>query len=50
MGSVSWTGSGLSDMLQTISAALPEFSSVLSAPNVQSALEQASPTDLNRTQ
>lgn len=40
------TGSNLSDLLQTLSAASPELSSLLSAPNVQASLATASPADI----
>ena len=46
MGSVSSTSSNLSDLLQTLSAASPELSSILSTPQMQSALEKAAPGDL----
>lgn len=46
MGSVSSTSPDLSNLLQTLSAESPVLSSVLSTPNVQSALEKASPGDL----
>jgi hypothetical protein len=44
MGSVSSTG--LSTLLQTLSAESPALSSALSSPNVLPALEKASPGDL----
>lgn len=46
MGSVSSTSSNLSNLLQTLSTASPELSSLLSRPQMQSALEKASPGDL----
>jgi hypothetical protein len=46
MSSVSSTSSGLSNLLQTLSAESPQLSSLLSTPKMQSALEKASPGDL----
>ena len=46
MGSVSSTSSNLSNLLQTLNAASPELSSMLSTPQMQSALAKASPGDL----
>ena len=46
MGSVNSTSSGLSNLLQSLSAESPELSSELSTPSAQSALEHASPGDL----
>ena len=46
MGSVSSTSSYLSNLLQTLTAASPQLSSVLSMPKVQSALAAAPPQDL----
>ena len=46
MGSVSSTSSNLSNLLQTLSAASPELSSMLSGPQMQTALAKASPGDL----
>ena len=46
MGSVSLTNSTLTNMLQTLSAESPELSSMLATPQMQSALEKASPGDL----
>jgi hypothetical protein len=46
MGSVSSTSSNLSNLLQTLNTASPELSSLLSTPQMQSALEKASPGDL----
>ena len=46
MGPVSSTSSNLSNLLQTLSAASPELSSMLSGPQMQSALAKASPGDL----
>ncbi len=45
MGSISSPGSGISTLLQMLSAASPQLASMLSATNIQSALK-ASPTDL----
>lgn len=44
MGSVSSTA--LLNLLQNVATNSPEFSSILSMPNVQSALQSASPSDL----
>jgi hypothetical protein len=46
MGSVSSTSSGLSNLLQNLITESPQLSSILSMPNVQSALENASPGDV----
>ena len=46
MGSISSTNSNLSNLLQTLQAESPQLSSILSTPNMQSALENASPGDL----
>jgi hypothetical protein len=46
MGSVSSTSSNLSNLLQTLDNASPELSSILSTPQMQTALEKASPVDL----
>jgi hypothetical protein len=46
MGSVSSTSSNLSNLLQTLSAASPQLSSLLSTSQMQSALDKASPGDL----
>jgi hypothetical protein len=46
MGSVNSTSSNLSNLLQTLSAASPELSSMLATPQMQIALEKASPGDL----
>ena len=45
MGSVN-SSSNLSNLLQTLQAESPQLSSFLAAPNVQAALEKASPGDL----
>jgi hypothetical protein len=46
MGSVSSTNSALLTLLQNVATASPQFSSILSQPGVQSALQNASPGDL----
>lgn len=46
MGSVSSASSILSSLLQTLSSQSPTLSSLLSAPNVQSALQKDSPADI----
>ncbi len=46
MGSVNTTSSNLSNLLQTLSTASPELSSLFSTPQMQSALEKAAPGDL----
>lgn len=46
MGSVSSTSPALLNLLQSIATDSPQFSSILSIPNVQSALRSASPGDL----
>jgi hypothetical protein len=46
MGTVSSTSSNLSNLLQTLEAASPELSTMLSTPQMQSALAKASPGDL----
>ncbi|HTS77460.1 MAG TPA: hypothetical protein VMG40_14710 [Bryobacteraceae bacterium] len=46
MSSVGSTSSVLSSLLQTLSTDSPVLSSALSSPNVQSALEKASPADI----
>lgn len=46
MGTVSSASSVLSNLLQNLAAESPSLSSVFSAPNVQSALANASPGDL----
>jgi hypothetical protein len=46
MGSVSSTNSNLTNLLQTLSAKSPELSSMLATPQMQTALEKASPEDL----
>lgn len=46
MGSVSSASSVLSSLLQTLSSESPTLSSLLSAPNVQSALQKDSPADI----
>jgi hypothetical protein len=46
MGSVSLTNSTLTNLLQTLNAASPELSSMLSTPQMQSALGKASQGDL----
>ncbi len=46
MGSVSSTSSALLTLLQNVATASPQFSSILSQPGVQSALQNASPGDL----
>jgi hypothetical protein len=46
MGSVGSASSTLLNLLQNVAAASPQFSSVLSQPGVQSALQNASPGDL----
>jgi hypothetical protein len=46
MGSVSSTSSTLLNLLQSVAADSPQFSSILSMPNIQSALQNASPGDL----
>ncbi len=43
---VSTTSSVVSNLLQTLSADSPTLSTALSSPNVQSALQNASPTDV----
>jgi pectin methylesterase-like acyl-CoA thioesterase len=46
MGSVPSTNPNISNLLQTLSTASPQLSSLLSAPNVQSALAKSSPSDV----
>lgn len=46
MGFVSSTSSVLTNLIQTLDAESPTLSSVFSSPNVQSALQKASPTDI----
>ncbi len=46
MGSVSSTNSALLTLLQNVATASPQFSSILSQPGVQSALQNATPGDL----
>jgi hypothetical protein len=46
MGSVSSASSLLSNLIQTLDTESPTLSSVFSSPNVQSALQKASPTDV----
>jgi hypothetical protein len=46
MGSVNSTSSNLSNLLQTLSTESPELSSILTTPQMQSALEKAPPGDL----
>jgi hypothetical protein len=46
MGSVSATNSNLTNLLQTLNAASPQLSSMLSGPQMQSALAKESPGDL----
>jgi len=46
MGSVSSASSNLTNLLQTLGTESPELSSLLSTPQMQSALENASPGDL----
>jgi hypothetical protein len=46
MGSVSSTSSNLSNLLQTLDNSSPELSSLLATPQMQTALEKASPGDL----
>jgi hypothetical protein len=46
MGSVSSTSPALLNLLQSVATDSPQFSSILSMPNVQSALRSASPGDL----
>jgi hypothetical protein len=46
MGSVSSASSVLSSLIQTLGTESPTLSSVFSSPNVQSALQKASPEDV----
>jgi len=46
MGSVSSASSLLSNLIQTLDTESPTLSSVFSSPNVKSALQRASPTDV----
>jgi hypothetical protein len=46
MGSVSSASSVLSNLIQTLGTESPTLSSVFSSPNVQSALQKASPEDV----
>jgi hypothetical protein len=46
MGSVSSAGSVLTNLIQTLGTESPTLSSVFSSPNVQSALQKASPADV----
>jgi len=46
MSTVSSTGSGLSNLLQTLTTELPQLSTALSSSKLQTALENASPHDI----